>query len=269
VSLQYEPRLVLGRPPSPRGYHATVLADSRLFVFGGFNGQTAFDDVHILELAAGAYLPQVTSFTMEALWGFSSSCLYSSSFFWFFLCHVSIGLFITFSRVEWFAMVLWYYGAHACRRYVERSLRFISFSSYSRLDLELYATLPYWDHFRYLLSYVVAPRIVRSVSSMCVVYYTRSIGIKVKPCPRRWRAEKLSWELMDLEGGWLNGVLTQGILVCGGPASTGGVVWCFGWTRRVAVLWNALCQYVVAYMALLAVKLLSLAIEYQTSMSLI
>ncbi|KAF8904757.1 hypothetical protein CPB84DRAFT_1772753 [Gymnopilus junonius] len=67
VSLQYEPRIVLGKPPSARGYHATVLADSRLFVFGGFNGQIAFDDVHILDLAAGAYLPQVTSFTMDAL----------------------------------------------------------------------------------------------------------------------------------------------------------------------------------------------------------
>ncbi|KDR74027.1 hypothetical protein GALMADRAFT_250753 [Galerina marginata CBS 339.88] len=67
VSLQYEPRLVLGKPPSSRGYHATILADSRLFVFGGFNGQAAFDDVYILDLAAGAYLPQVTSFTMEAL----------------------------------------------------------------------------------------------------------------------------------------------------------------------------------------------------------
>jgi len=66
VTLQYEvrPRLFLGRMPSPRGYHETILADSRLFLFGGFNGYTTFDDVHILDLAAGAYLPQVTSFTM-------------------------------------------------------------------------------------------------------------------------------------------------------------------------------------------------------------
>jgi Rab9 effector protein with kelch motifs len=66
VSLQYKirPRLFLGRPPSPRGYHETILADSRLFLFGGFNGYAAFDDVHILDLAAGAYLPQVTTFTM-------------------------------------------------------------------------------------------------------------------------------------------------------------------------------------------------------------
>ncbi|KAJ3514947.1 hypothetical protein NLJ89_g2062 [Agrocybe chaxingu] len=66
VSLQYElrPHMVLGKPPSARGYHETILADSRLFLFGGFNGYTAFDDVHILDLAAGAYLPQVTSFSM-------------------------------------------------------------------------------------------------------------------------------------------------------------------------------------------------------------
>jgi hypothetical protein len=66
VSLQYEPRSTLGRPPTPRGYHASVLADSRLFVFGGFNGHDVFDDVHILDLAAAAYLPQVTSFSIDA-----------------------------------------------------------------------------------------------------------------------------------------------------------------------------------------------------------
>ncbi|KAI0063348.1 galactose oxidase [Artomyces pyxidatus] len=66
VSLQYEPRRTLGKPPSPRGYHITILADSRLFIFGGFNGHDVYDDVHILELAAAAYLPQVTSFSIEA-----------------------------------------------------------------------------------------------------------------------------------------------------------------------------------------------------------
>lgn len=66
VSLQFEPRRTLGRPPSPRGYHVSLLADSRIFVFGGFNGHDVYDDVHILELAAAAYLPQVTSFKIEA-----------------------------------------------------------------------------------------------------------------------------------------------------------------------------------------------------------
>ncbi|KXN82385.1 Host cell factor 2 [Leucoagaricus sp. SymC.cos] len=67
VSLQYETRTVYGKIPAPRGYHAAVLADSRLFLIGGFNGLTSFDDVQILELAASAYLPQVTSFSIEAL----------------------------------------------------------------------------------------------------------------------------------------------------------------------------------------------------------
>ncbi|KIY51359.1 galactose oxidase [Fistulina hepatica ATCC 64428] len=60
---------VAGKPPCGRGYHATVLVDSRLFVFGGYNayGGNPFDDVYILDLAASAYLPQVTSFTVGAL----------------------------------------------------------------------------------------------------------------------------------------------------------------------------------------------------------
>ncbi|KAF8637120.1 hypothetical protein AX17_003024 [Amanita inopinata Kibby_2008] len=66
VNLQYETRTVYGKAPSARGYHATILADSRLFLFGGYNGQTSFDDVIVLDLAANAYLPQVTSFTIDA-----------------------------------------------------------------------------------------------------------------------------------------------------------------------------------------------------------
>lgn len=65
VSLTYERRPVAGRIPTARGYHAALLADSRLFVFGGFNGSEVFDDVHILELAGAAYLPQVTSFNID------------------------------------------------------------------------------------------------------------------------------------------------------------------------------------------------------------
>ena len=62
VSLQYEPRPARGIPPSPRGYHASVLADGRLWVFGGYDGRTAHDDVHVLDLASAAYLSQVTGF---------------------------------------------------------------------------------------------------------------------------------------------------------------------------------------------------------------
>jgi hypothetical protein len=35
--------------------------DSRVFVMGGYNGTTVFDDIWCLELAASAYLPQVVS----------------------------------------------------------------------------------------------------------------------------------------------------------------------------------------------------------------
>ncbi|KAI0312266.1 hypothetical protein OF83DRAFT_675176 [Amylostereum chailletii] len=65
VSLQFETRATAGKPPPPRGYHVSLLADSRLFIFGGFSGHDVFDDVHILDLAAAAYLPQVTSFRIE------------------------------------------------------------------------------------------------------------------------------------------------------------------------------------------------------------
>lgn len=65
VNLQYEPRAVRGSPPSPRGYHVTIVADSRLFLFGGFNGHDVFDDVYTLDLAGAAYLPQVMSFRIE------------------------------------------------------------------------------------------------------------------------------------------------------------------------------------------------------------
>jgi len=46
-----------GDAPSPRGYHASVLHDSRLFVFGGFDGEKCFDELYMLELGTLAYLP--------------------------------------------------------------------------------------------------------------------------------------------------------------------------------------------------------------------
>ncbi|KDQ17093.1 hypothetical protein BOTBODRAFT_156457 [Botryobasidium botryosum FD-172 SS1] len=64
VSLTYEDRQVTGRTLPSRGYHAAILADSRIFLFGGFDGHSVFDDVWILDLAAAAYLPQVTSFSL-------------------------------------------------------------------------------------------------------------------------------------------------------------------------------------------------------------
>jgi hypothetical protein len=67
VSLTYEPRPIAGLVPSPRGYHACVLADSRVFLFGGYNGSKVYKpgDVYVLDLAAAAYLPQVTSFMVD------------------------------------------------------------------------------------------------------------------------------------------------------------------------------------------------------------
>lgn len=65
VSLQWESRPSFGRSPSLRGYHATIVTDSRLFVFGGFNGHEVHDDVHVLDLAGTAYLPQVMSFQID------------------------------------------------------------------------------------------------------------------------------------------------------------------------------------------------------------
>ncbi|CAG8663312.1 15340_t:CDS:10, partial [Cetraspora pellucida] len=44
VTMQWEVRKVYGTPPSGRGYHTTVLYDSRLFVFGGYDGHSVFDD---------------------------------------------------------------------------------------------------------------------------------------------------------------------------------------------------------------------------------
>jgi len=65
VSLQYEPRPTRGPPPSQRGYHAAALADGRLWVFGGYDGRNAHDDVHMLDLASSAYLSQVTGFKVS------------------------------------------------------------------------------------------------------------------------------------------------------------------------------------------------------------
>ncbi|EPQ26888.1 uncharacterized protein PFL1_05523 [Pseudozyma flocculosa PF-1] len=65
VNLQWEPRRVCGAKPPGRGYHQAWLRDSRLFVHGGFDGKDIFDDLYYLDLAACAYLPQITSFTVE------------------------------------------------------------------------------------------------------------------------------------------------------------------------------------------------------------
>ncbi|CAD6928132.1 unnamed protein product [Tilletia controversa] len=65
VNLQWEPRRVCGRKPPGRGYHEAWLRDSRLFMHGGYDGRQIYDDLHYVDLAACAYLPQITSFGIE------------------------------------------------------------------------------------------------------------------------------------------------------------------------------------------------------------
>lgn len=66
VTLKFESKAIAGRTPVSRGYHASLLWDSRIFIFGGFDGQTVYDDVWILDLAASSYLAQVTVFRIDA-----------------------------------------------------------------------------------------------------------------------------------------------------------------------------------------------------------
>lgn len=68
VTLEWEARTASGIPPSPRGYHTAVLHDSRLLLFGGFNGQMVFDELWTLELAGLAFLPQITRFEVGVPW---------------------------------------------------------------------------------------------------------------------------------------------------------------------------------------------------------
>jgi len=56
--MQWETRKISGVAPIPRGSHTCILFDSRLFLFGGSDGQKIFDDLHVLDLAAYAYVPQ-------------------------------------------------------------------------------------------------------------------------------------------------------------------------------------------------------------------
>ncbi|KAI9834447.1 MAG: hypothetical protein M1826_002601 [Phylliscum demangeonii] len=65
VTMQWDKRRVYGTPPSGRGYHGTVLHDSRLFVIGGFDGTIVFDDTYVLELAVNAYYSQISHFTID------------------------------------------------------------------------------------------------------------------------------------------------------------------------------------------------------------
>jgi hypothetical protein len=72
VTLQWESKIPKGQAPPGRGYHVALLHDARIFISGGYNGVSVFDDLWALDLSAAAYLPQVV-------------CLFLSSFSSFIL----------------------------------------------------------------------------------------------------------------------------------------------------------------------------------------
>lgn len=65
VTMIWDRRKIYGKAPAGRGYHGTVLHDSRLVVIGGLDGNEVFGDVHILELAVHAYYSQISHFSID------------------------------------------------------------------------------------------------------------------------------------------------------------------------------------------------------------
>ncbi|WWC67187.1 uncharacterized protein I206_101094 [Kwoniella pini CBS 10737] len=65
VTLQWESKSPRGVIPPGRGYHVALLHDARIYISGGYNGESVFDDLWTLDLSAGAYLPQVTTFEVD------------------------------------------------------------------------------------------------------------------------------------------------------------------------------------------------------------
>ncbi|KAJ3392144.1 hypothetical protein HDU92_008621 [Lobulomyces angularis] len=55
----WETKKILGNFPKQRGYHSAILFDSRIFLFGGYDGSQVFDDFWALNLTSSAYLPLV------------------------------------------------------------------------------------------------------------------------------------------------------------------------------------------------------------------
>ncbi|KAJ7721289.1 galactose oxidase [Mycena metata] len=64
ATLAIEERGTLGKAPRARGYHVTLLAEGRLFLFGGYDGARKFNEVHLLD-APPEYFPQVTHFALK------------------------------------------------------------------------------------------------------------------------------------------------------------------------------------------------------------
>lgn len=46
ANYENENRIIGGAGPSQRGYHTAILSDSRIFVFGGYNGSAAYEGTH-------------------------------------------------------------------------------------------------------------------------------------------------------------------------------------------------------------------------------
>lgn len=63
--MTWETKTVYGQAPSARGYHTTILHDSRIVLFGGYNGTKFSNDVYILDLSSYAYLPQIVNFSID------------------------------------------------------------------------------------------------------------------------------------------------------------------------------------------------------------
>lgn len=63
--MQWETRSLYGQAPTARGYQSTVLYDSRIYLFGGFNGSSFSNQTYILDLSSYAYLPQIVNFTID------------------------------------------------------------------------------------------------------------------------------------------------------------------------------------------------------------
>jgi len=67
VTMNWETRKIYGTIPTGRGYHTAVLYDSRIYVFGGYDGHHVFNEMYALELSACAYLPQITDFEVAEM----------------------------------------------------------------------------------------------------------------------------------------------------------------------------------------------------------
>ena len=80
MTLQWEAKIPKGQAPPGRGYHVALLHDARIFISGGYNGVSVFDDLWALDLSAAAYLPQVVRIASSHSPP-SLSCLLPSTFY--------------------------------------------------------------------------------------------------------------------------------------------------------------------------------------------